>query len=252
VTAKVYLVGAGPGGVDLLTLKAARLLGQADVILYDALVCNEVLALAPQARKVAVGKRGGQVSTDQAFINRLLVGSARYGSLVVRLKGGDPMMFGRAHEEIEACQKAGIEVEVVPGITAASAAAAHIGTSLTKRGVSRSVAFVTPTVAKNEQDDSSWADAAVASQTVAIYMGVGQAEAVRDALMTRGLRGDLPVVLVQDAGRPSAHYRAGILAELPNLTTRLGIGPTMLLVGEVFAKLMDEADLRITANVRIR
>lgn len=242
MSGKVYLVGAGPGSADLLTVKAARLIALADIILYDALVCDDVLALAPNARKVPVGKRSGKVSADQAFINRLLVASARDGGVVVRLKGGDPMIFGRAHEEILACANASIEVEVVPGITAASAAAAHLGISLTMRGVARSVVFVTPTVAKNGQQDDAWADAAIASHTVAIYMGAREAERVMQALVSRGTPLSHPVVLVQDAGRPKAYQKAGCLSELPDLARNLGLGPVILLVGDVFANMMISAD----------
>jgi uroporphyrin-III C-methyltransferase len=250
VTAKVYLVGAGPGSADLLTVKAARLLAGADVVLHDALVCQEVLDLAPNARKVLVGKRAGQVSTDQGFINRLLVASARDGAIVVRLKGGDPMVFGRAHEEIEACRKAGIEVEVVPGVTTALAAAAQIGTSLTMRGVSRSLTFVTPTVAKGGVSDDSWADAAVASQTVAIYMGAGEALRVCDALLARGLDRNVPVVLVHDVARENAGHIGGRLTDLPALSANLGTGPTILLIGAVFEEVVSELTQHALAQAR--
>src|SRR5918911_5752320 len=127
---KVYLVGAGPGAPDLLTLRAARLLEAADVVLHDALVHPHTLALARRARRIDVGKRAGKVSTEQRFIHRALVAAARRHAIVVRLKGGDPMLFGRAQEEIDALQEAGIPYAVVPGVTAAFAAAASIGTSL--------------------------------------------------------------------------------------------------------------------------
>ena len=140
---KVYLVGAGPGAPDLLTLRAARLLASADIVLHDALVHPETLALAHRARFIDVGKRYGKVSTEQRFINRALVEAARTHDVVVRLKGGDPMLFGRAQEELDALADAGIECEVVPGVTAALAAAATLQVSLTRRGVSRNVAFLT-------------------------------------------------------------------------------------------------------------
>jgi uroporphyrin-III C-methyltransferase len=209
-----------------------------------------VLNLASHARKILVGKRAGQVSTDQGFINRLLVASAKDGNIVVRLKGGDPMVFGRAHEEILACQKAGLDIEIVPGITTALAAAAQIGTSLTRRGVSRSLAFVTPTIAKGSSNDTSWADAAVASQTSAIYMGAGQADHVRETLMRRGLRADLPVVLVHDVGRPQAGHKAGHLDDLPALAHNLGTGPAILMIGEVFADLSNQVALGQLESVR--
>ena len=140
---KVYLVGAGPGAVDLITVRGAKLLEKADIVFYDALVDPEMLTLCPQAEKVEVGKRCGKLSSAQQFINKRLVDAAQKYQIIVRLKGGDPMLFGRADEEIQALKSAGITVEVVPGITAALAGAASIQQSLTLRGVSRSVAFIT-------------------------------------------------------------------------------------------------------------
>lgn len=140
---KVYLVGAGPGAADLITVRGAKHLEKADIVFYDALVEPEMLALCPQAKLVPVGKRCGKLSSAQQFINKQLVDAAHQYSIVVRLKGGDPMLFGRADEELNALRHAGIEVEVVPGITAALAGAAAMGQSLSLRGVSRSVAFVT-------------------------------------------------------------------------------------------------------------
>ena len=143
---RVFLVGAGPGAPDLLTLRALRLLQQADIVLHDALVHPETLALASKARLVQVGKRCGRHATAQSFINKRLVDAARRYACVVRLKGGDPMLFGRAQEELDALAAAGITAEVVPGITAAVAASAALGVSLTRRGLSRHVCMVTPRV----------------------------------------------------------------------------------------------------------
>ena len=140
---KVYLVGAGPGAVDLITVRGAKLLEKADIVFYDALVDPEMLTLCPHAIQIEVGKRCGKLSSAQQFINKRLVDAAQKHQVIVRLKGGDPMLFGRADEEIQSLKDAGIEVEVVPGITAALAGAASIQQSLTLRGVSRSVAFVT-------------------------------------------------------------------------------------------------------------
>ena len=140
---KVYLVGAGPGAVDLITVRGAKLLEQADIVFYDALVDPEMLTLCPQAEKIEVGKRCGKLSSAQQFINKRLVDAAQKHQVIVRLKGGDPMLFGRADEEIQTLKTAGIAIEVVPGITAALAGAASIQQSLTLRGVSRSVAFIT-------------------------------------------------------------------------------------------------------------
>jgi uroporphyrin-III C-methyltransferase len=155
---KVFLVGAGPGAADLITVRGANLLAKADVVFHDALVEPEMLALCPQAEKVAVGKRCGKLSSAQQFINKRLVDAAKKHQIVVRLKGGDPMLFGRADEEMQALKEAGIEFEVIPGITAALAGAASIGQSLTLRGVSRSVAFVTLAQAtENTNDDDATA-----------------------------------------------------------------------------------------------
>lgn len=152
---KVFLVGAGPGAADLITVRGANLLAKADVVFHDALVEPQMLALCPQAEKVAVGKRCGKLSSAQQFINKRLVDAAKKYQIVVRLKGGDPMLFGRADEEMQALKKAGIEFEVVPGITAALAGAASIGQSLTLRGVSRSVAFVTLAQATENTNDEA-------------------------------------------------------------------------------------------------
>lgn len=228
----VYLVGAGPGAADLLTLRAARLLGEAGIVFHDALVPAEILALAPQAEKVAVGKRCGRHSTAQRFINKRLADAAKTQAVVVRLKGGDPMLFGRAQEEIHYLTSRGIRVEVVPGITAALAAAAQTGISLTERGVARSVAFVTPRVGEGAAP-SSWVDAARAADTVAIYMGAGDASAIAQALMEAGKPPSTPVALVENASQAESRTLAGTLAELPALAALLNGGAAMILVGEV-------------------
>ena len=138
----VYLIGAGPGAPDLLTLRAADILKRAGIVFYDSLVHPSTLALAERAEKIAVGKRCGRRSTAQKFINKRLVDAANKHQVVARLKGGDPLLFGRAQEEIDALRQAGVDFEIVPGVTAATAAAAEIGISLTRRGISRHVAFV--------------------------------------------------------------------------------------------------------------
>jgi len=228
----VYLVGAGPGAVDLLTLRAARLLGAAGIVFHDALVPAEILALAPQAQKVPVGKRCGRHSTTQRFINKRLADAARTHEVVVRLKGGDPMLFGRAQEEIEYLQQRDIPVEVVPGVTAALAAAAQTRVSLTQRGIARSVAFVTPRVGQGAAP-SSWLDAARAADTVAIYMGAGDAPAIAQALLDAGKPASTPVLVVENASREDGSTLTGTLAELPLLAERLGGGAAMILLGEV-------------------
>jgi uroporphyrin-III C-methyltransferase len=235
MSGKVYLVGAGPGAPDLLTLRAARLLEQADIVLHDALVHPETVALAARAEKVAVGKRCGKLSAVQKFINKRLVDAARRHAVVVRLKGGDPMLFGRAQEEVEALEDAGIAYEIVPGVTAALAASAHIGVSLTRRGVSRSVVFVTPRIGAQESE-SDWASAVLHADTAAIYMGAGQAEAIAAKLIARGREPGTPVAIVESASLPGSKARYGTLRELASLANEVGEGPAVILVGEVVAE----------------
>jgi len=232
----VYLVGAGPGAPDLLTVRAVRLLGEADIVFHDALVAPEILLLAAKATKVAVGKRCGRHSTAQQFINKRLVDAARRYPVVVRLKGGDPMLFGRAQEELDALSAAGIRCEVVPGITAALAASAELGVSLTRRGVSRSVVFVTPRVADGARP-SGWEKAVAAADTAVLYMAATDASLVKEVLIKAGLRADTPVAIAESVSSPESALHAGTLAELPQLAARLGGGPALMLVGELFAAL---------------
>jgi uroporphyrin-III C-methyltransferase len=228
----VYLVGAGPGAPDLLTLRAARLLEAADVVLHDALVHPGTLALARRARLVNVGKRSGQVSTDQRFIDRALVQAARRHGVVVRLKGGDPMLFGRAQEELDALDRAGIEAEVVPGVTAALAAAATLRVSLTRRGLARTVAFVTPRVGRGETA-SEWLPAALGADSVALYMAAGAAPAIASALVEGGKPADTPVALVESATLAAERRGLTTLGALAAAALAPAAGPVVMLVGEV-------------------
>ena len=184
MTGRVYLVGAGPGAPDLLTLRATELLKRADIVFHDALVHAEIVAMATAAEKIAVGKRCGKHSAAQRFINKRLVDAARKYRTVVRLKGGDPTLFGRAQEEIAALQAAGIDYEIVPGVTAALAAGADLGLSLTQRGVARSVTFVTARVGAGESEHD-WARGVMAADTAVIYMGAGQADRIAATLIGR-------------------------------------------------------------------
>ena len=235
----VYLVGAGPGAPDLLTLRAARLLAQADIVFYDALVHPDTIALATNAVKVAVGKRCGTHSTAQSFINKRLVDAAQKYAVVVRLKGGDPMIFGRAQEEIDALVAASVPVEIVPGITAALAVAAELKVSLTQRGNARSVAFVTPRVGPTEKP-SEWLAALRAADTGMVYMGAGEAQAIATQLVADGMVCSTPIVLVEGAslaaGSQATQHRA-TLGDLADgwFPTTAG-GPVMLGLGEAFAK----------------
>ncbi len=233
VPGTVYLVGAGPGAPDLLTLRAARRIASADILFHDALVDPEVVALATHAEIVAVGKRCGRHSTVQRFINKRLVDAAGRYPVVVRLKGGDPMLFGRAQEEIAALEAAGVAYEVVPGVTAALAASAELGTSLTQRGRARSVAFVTPRVGEGE-DPSRWVAAIAAADTAAIYMGSGQADAIADALIAAGMAPTRPVAVVVNASGKHARHLHATLATLPQVCAQGFVGPAMILIGEQF------------------
>jgi len=239
---RVYLVGAGPGAPDLLTLRAADILRRADVVFHDALVHPETLALAVRAERVAVGKRSGRRSTAQQFINKRLVDAARKHAVVVRLKGGDPLLFGRAQEEIEALRRAGVDFEIVPGVTAATAAAAELGVSLTRRGVSRHIALVTPRAAEGERGNE-WAAAVLAADTAVLYMGAGLAPAISAELIARGMSAGTPVALVENASLPGRRALAGTLAELPALAQQVGDGPTIVLFGEVLKDAATAADI---------
>jgi uroporphyrin-III C-methyltransferase len=232
---KVYLIGAGPGAADLITLRGAELLKRADIVFYDALVQAEMLALAPGAKQVAVGKRCSRISTDQRFINRNLIEAAAKYDIVVRLKGGDSMLFGRAQEEIEALESAGVAYEIVPGVTSALAASAELGVSLTARGISRSVVFATPRIGDGE-DVSDWAPTVARADTAVLYMAVGQAAEIAAILEEQGMSASTPVVLVENASLPGSRHIGCTLRGLRNGAARELSGPALLLFGDVFRK----------------
>ena len=232
---KVYLIGAGPGAADLITVRGADLLKRADIVFYDALVQPEMLELAPCAKQVAVGKRCSRISTDQRFINRNLVEAAAKYDIVVRLKGGDPMLFGRAQEEIEALESASVAYEIVPGVTSALAAAAELGVSLTGRGVSRSVVFATPRVGEGE-DISDWAPAVARADTAVLYMAIGQAAQIAEILEAQGMPLSTPVVVVENASLPASRHVGSTLRGLKDGAARGLSGPALLLLGDVFRK----------------
>lgn len=231
---RVFLVGAGPGAPDLITLRGAEVLKRAGIVFYDALVHPEVLALAANAEKIAVGKRCGRFTTAQQFINKRLVDAAGKYGVVVRLKGGDPMLFGRAQEEIAALQAAGVPCEVVPGVTSALAAASEAQASLTQRGVARSVAFVTPRVGAGEAP-SEWVKSVAAADTAVIYMGAGHAQAISAALIAAGLPRGLPVLVAENVSLPESRRIALTLEELPEIARYGVIGPAVILLGRAFA-----------------
>jgi uroporphyrin-III C-methyltransferase len=237
----VYLVGAGPGAPDLLTVRAARLLGEADIVFHDALVSQGILSLV-RGEKVAVGKRCGRHSTVQRFINKRLADAAHRYRVVVRLKGGDPMLFGRAHEEISFLIKNRIPVEIVPGVTAALAASAAAKISLTRRGVSRSVVFATPRVGEGEAP-SGWVDAVRAADTAVLYMAAGDALAIRNELLACGMPRNTPVAVAENISSAEQKFFSGKLGELPELAARCTGGPALLLIGEVFVQMPENTDL---------
>ncbi|WP_428027267.1 uroporphyrinogen-III C-methyltransferase [Altererythrobacter sp.] len=249
----VWLVGAGPGDPDLLTRKAERLIRAASVLFHDALVGPRVLDLVPpHVRLVSVGKRSGRHSKDQKSIDRLIVEAALAGERVVRLKGGDPAIFGRATEELDACRAAGVPVRICPGITAASAAAAGLGASLTLRGLARKLTFVTAHARAGEALDLDWAALADPQATLAIYMGKKAAPEVAKNLLGHGLSPDTPIALVENASLPQERRLRTTLGLLP-LTARsaLGDGPALILIGEALRD-RGEAVNRYPENSLIR
>jgi uroporphyrin-III C-methyltransferase len=235
VKGTVYLVGAGPGAPDLLTLRAARLLERANIVFFDALVHPDTVALAARAEKIAVGKRCGRHSTAQRFINKRLIDAAQCHEIVVRLKGGDPMLFGRAQEEIDALQEAGVKVEVVPGITAALAACAELKISFTQRGISRHVALVTPRIGEGK-NPSDWLRTVCNADSSAIYMAAGQAETLTANLIAAGLAGETAVRIVENVSLPESRQLRTTLAGLPAAASQLGSGPAIILLGSAFAR----------------
>jgi uroporphyrin-III C-methyltransferase len=233
---KVYLVGAGPGAADLLTVRALRLLEHASIVFHDALVGEDVLALI-KAPRVAVGKRCAEHSAAQHFINKRLIDAAARYPVVVRLKGGDPMLFGRAQEEIDALRQAGVEIEVIPGVSAAFAAAAEMQVSLTRRAVSRSVVFVTPRVGK-EEDPSDWISSVLAADTAILYMAGHESARVAKALIDAGRSASWPVALVENVSRAERQVIASTLWRVAAGHDRCRSGaPTLLCMGDVFAVL---------------
>ncbi|ODS96087.1 MAG: uroporphyrinogen-III C-methyltransferase [Erythrobacter sp. SCN 62-14] len=233
----IYLVGAGPGPADLLTLRAARLIERAKVIVHDGLVGPDVLALAsPQARLICVAKQRARHTLPQEEINALLVREALQGHDVVRLKGGDPFIFGRGGEEAEEAIAAGLRVEVVPGISAANGAAAASGIPLTHRDAASIVSFVAGQC--KGLSEQNWAGLAGKGRTLVIYMGVSTAAAISEKLMGDGLAPDMPVAVIENAARPEMRVLRGLLAGLPDLVEARGVkSPALIVIGEVTARL---------------
>jgi len=241
----VYLVGAGPGDPDLLTLRAARLLMNARVIVHDGLVEPAVLAMAPRtARLISVAKSRSRHTLPQDGINALLVEEALAGNDVIRLKGGDPFVFGRGGEEAEACAAAGVPVEVVPGISAALGAAAAARIPLTHRDAASVVSFVAGQCKGLTEQD--WSGLAGKGRTLVIYMGVATAEAISEKLMADGLAPDMPVAVIENATRPAMRVLRGPVAGLAALVDGHNVkSPALIVIGEVAAR--NETELRAFA-----
>jgi uroporphyrin-III C-methyltransferase len=231
----VWLVGAGPGDPDLLTVKALRVLQAADVVVHDGLVSDEILALAPAAaRRISVAKRKSRHSYAQDEINRMLTAFALEGLTVVRLKGGDPFIFGRGGEELEACRAAGVDCRIVPGVTAALAAGASAGAPLTHRGAAQSLTFVTGHAAAGEAPQLDWESLARPNQTVVVYMGVSTAAGIAARLIDAGRASTTPALVVENASRADERRIVTTLGELPQAAAGLA-GPALLIVGEAMA-----------------
>jgi len=234
-TGKVWLVGAGPGDPELLTVKALKALQGADVVVHDRLTPQGILDLAaPAARMIDVGKRKSRHTLPQDDINRLLVGLAEGGLQVVRLKGGDPFVFGRGGEEMLVCRQAGVEVEVIPGVTSALAAAAGAGAPLTHRGLAQTVTFVTGHAAAGADPALDWPALARANHTVVVYMGVSTAPVVAARLTEAGRAVSTPVLVVESASLPTERR---VLTTLGGLARDIEgwDGPALLVIGEVAA-----------------
>lgn len=235
MTGRVYLVGAGPGDPRLLTLRGAEVLRRADVVVHDRLVAPALLDLAPaRAVRIDVGKAPGRPHPDQEAISALLVAEARRGRTVVRLKGGDPFVFGRGGEEALTCARAGIPCEVIPGVSAAVAAPAAAGIPVTHRGLARSFAVVTASTADGTAPD--WEALARGADTLVVLMAARRTEEVCRALVAAGRPAGQPAAVVQDATTPQERRVVGTLATLPRLAEAAGMGPpATLVVGEVAA-----------------
>ena len=241
----IFLVGAGPGDPDLLTLRAARLIERAEVIVHDGLVSGEILAMArPDARLISVAKQRSKHTLPQEDINLLLVREAKAGRDVVRLKGGDPLIFGRGGEEAELAREHGVAVEIVPGISAANGAAAAAQIALTHRDAASIVSFVAGQC--KGLSDQNWSGLAGKGRTLVIYMGVKTAPQIAEKLMADGLAPDMPLAVIENAARPEMRVVRGLLAGLPDLVEQHAIqSPALIVIGDVTAR--DTATIARTA-----
>jgi uroporphyrin-III C-methyltransferase len=235
IPGRVLLVGAGPGAADLLTLRAVRALALADVVVHDGLVGDDVMALVPAAaRLVSVAKRRDRHTMQQAAIGDLLVAEARAGNIVVRLKGGDPFVFGRGGEEVSACLAGGVPVEVIPGVSAALGGAAAAQMPLTHRDHASIVSFVAGECRGLAEQD--WAGLAGKGRTLVIYMGVSGADRIAEKLMADGLAPDTPIAILERATHPDMRVLRALLADLGGTVVREAVrSPALIVVGDVAA-----------------
>lgn len=250
VTGTVFLVGAGPGVADLLTLRAARLLETAGIVVHDGLVDASVLALVnPAARLISVAKQRSRHSVPQPSINALLIREAHAGHDVIRLKGGDPFIFGRGGEEAEACRAAGVPVEVVPGISAAMGCATGAMLPLTHRDSASAVSFVAGQC--KGLSDQNWAGLAGKGRTLVIYMGVATAADITEKLIADGVAPDMPVAVLENGARPNARALRTLLTDLGDMIARENVqSPAIIVVGDVVLR-SDAVDaMRIFGAVR--
>jgi uroporphyrin-III C-methyltransferase len=260
ISGKVYLVGAGPGAVDLITVRGAKLLAQADIVFFDALVDPEMLSLCPQAEQVAVGKRCGKLSSAQQFINKRLVDAAQKYPMVVRLKGGDPMLFGRADEEIQAIKEVGIQVEVVPGVTAALAGAASIQQSLTLRGISRSVAFVTLAQGTQLAEDANYRQtiANPIADTLVYYMSRKDAAKIAKQLISQSKTGGIhnentPVQILEAVSTPSERLWSCTIHELAAGKADSWLNrnsPVLIMIGHAFREASKSSSAEVNNSLQ--
>jgi len=247
---RATLVGAGPGDAGLLTVRAVEAIRNADIVMYDKLIGPEVLALVrPGAQRIDVGKRCGRHAMAQSAINALIVRHAQAGRHVVRLKGGDPFVFGRGGEELESLRAAGVETEVVPGITAALAAAARLGIPLTHRGASRSLHLITAHGSDDRLPEHDWTALARAGGTLAVYMGVRTLPLLAARLLAAGMAPDTPAIAVENATLAHERRVPATLAGIADAVAAAGLdGPTLVLIGAVVAMADVAADLARTED----
>lgn len=247
---RVILLGAGPGDPDLLTVRGVKALGLAEVVVHDGLLDPRVLDLAPAgARRISVAKRRDRHTMPQEEINATLVREAREGRIVVRLKGGDPFIFGRGGEELAACEAAGVPVEVVPGVSAALGCAAEAGLPLTHRALASAVTFVAGTCQGLKEQD--WRGLAGPGRTLVVYMGVATAAAIAEKLMADGVSPDMPVVILERGTQTGARAIRSLLADLGDVVVRAGVAsPALLVIGRVAGLARAEDLLGRSAGLR--